>query len=288
MTIIKPEKCNNRSEMTVWGWITPALAASYLVANTMNPRPISPLTVERYVKEMKDGSWTTHHQGIAFDREGKLIDGQHRLTAIVETGMSFYMPVTFNLPVDAKNNVDQPKVRSKNDILRGVGFTVTGKSLSGIIKCVIAGNDNQRALTNKELIRYARRLFDGLKFVDQHFNKKVGYVSTAPVKAAIVRAFFACETKRNRLARFCEILETGIPNSADDGEIMVIRFRERLKEDPTVRAGSAVNEVYAKTERVIQAFLNGEDLKAFVAPKCELFPMDWIDSSAALQAVAVA
>lgn len=273
-------------EQTVWGIVTPELAEEYLKLNSKNPRPISPVTVERYSKELKSGSWTVHHQGIAFDKDNNMIDGQHRCVAIVETGIPIYMPVTFNLDNSAKNNVDQPKVRTGNVVLNLNGIAKCGTSLSGIIKCAVLGlRGNRKALTNDELIKNGTRMFNGLTFVETCFTKNVKHVSTAPVKAAVLRALLAgtCEKK---LSRFCDILmlkEMADRNSPS--ECLVFRFREWLMNSPTVRAGSAVTETYAKTERVLLAFLNDEDLKLIKGTEKELFPLPW-ESSEELQAVA--
>ncbi|HEY5050458.1 MAG TPA: hypothetical protein VII50_06125, partial [Acidothermaceae bacterium] len=63
--------------------ITPAKAAEWLEANTTN-RPVSRTVVRSFAEAMKRGEWIVTHQGIAFDVSGVLIDGQHRLAAVVE------------------------------------------------------------------------------------------------------------------------------------------------------------------------------------------------------------
>ena len=56
--------------------ITPQLAETYLTANVGN-RPVLRRVVARYAREMAAGNWLLTHQGIAFDSQGKLVDGQH-------------------------------------------------------------------------------------------------------------------------------------------------------------------------------------------------------------------
>lgn len=88
--------------------ITPAMAEVMLERNTrfqvdgLNPdgeivanRTINPTAVRRYAVEMKNGLWRTTHQGIAFDSDGFLCDGQHRLNAIIEAGVTVRMVVFF-------------------------------------------------------------------------------------------------------------------------------------------------------------------------------------------------
>jgi hypothetical protein len=46
--------------------------------------PLSKRTVRDFAEAMRRGDWRLTHQGIAFDASGALVDGQHRLAAIVE------------------------------------------------------------------------------------------------------------------------------------------------------------------------------------------------------------
>jgi len=49
---------------------------------------------------MKAGRWKLTHVGIAFDINNVLQDGQHRLWAVVFSGRTVEMSVTFNTPAD--------------------------------------------------------------------------------------------------------------------------------------------------------------------------------------------
>ena len=76
--------------------ITPCLAKEWLQKNLYN-RKIRPRKVRQYAADMRAGKWRTTHQGIAFDKEGNLMDGQHRLLAICETNIPQTMMVTRGL-----------------------------------------------------------------------------------------------------------------------------------------------------------------------------------------------
>jgi len=76
--------------------ITPAKARSFLQKNTSN-RVLRSATVRQYAQEIRDKQWIPTHQGIAFDPRGNLIDGQHRLNAIIEAGIPVNMMVSRNV-----------------------------------------------------------------------------------------------------------------------------------------------------------------------------------------------
>jgi len=73
------------------------MAKDWLENNFRN-RPISEDTVAAYARDMIAGQWVATHQGVAFNDKDELIDGQHRLHAIVRCDKTIRMMVTFGLP----------------------------------------------------------------------------------------------------------------------------------------------------------------------------------------------
>jgi hypothetical protein len=65
--------------------ITPEDATRYLATRSPNQRPISKDFVHKYADVMARNGWELTHQGIAFDAAGRLIDGQHRMAAVVKS-----------------------------------------------------------------------------------------------------------------------------------------------------------------------------------------------------------
>ena len=60
--------------------VTPEMAREWLTHNTHN-RPVSRQYVEKYARDMRAGRWHYTNQGIGFDVNGVMTDGQHRLLA---------------------------------------------------------------------------------------------------------------------------------------------------------------------------------------------------------------
>lgn len=88
-------------------FMTPQLATEMLNRNHGNRR-LRPAVVKQYATEMKAGMWRKTHQPIAVDNTGRLVDGQHRLTAVVQANWSGLVLIatydspeeTLQLPVD--------------------------------------------------------------------------------------------------------------------------------------------------------------------------------------------
>jgi hypothetical protein len=91
--------------------ITPAMAEKMLnEANTRTEkgeflnRMISERRVRQLATAMNKGRWLVTHQGIALDTNGNLLDGQHRLWAVMRSGCTVPMAVTTGLPVGNRGN----------------------------------------------------------------------------------------------------------------------------------------------------------------------------------------
>lgn len=65
--------------------VTPQMAQEWLATNAKNNRDLSKVTVKRYANDMVKGQWMVTGEAIKFDRTGRLIDGQHRLQALIES-----------------------------------------------------------------------------------------------------------------------------------------------------------------------------------------------------------
>ena len=103
--------------------ITPELARQYLEANIGTNRRINEKTVAQYASDMRNRKWRLTHQGIAFNKDGKLVDGQHRLKAIILANIPVQMMVTRNLEDESMQNIDQNRPRSQRDSLVIAGYT---------------------------------------------------------------------------------------------------------------------------------------------------------------------
>lgn len=97
--------------------ITPELAKKWLAANKDN-RHARPSHINNLAREIKNGKWTLTHQGIAFSSAGRLIDGQHRLEAIIASGEPVFMAVFIGLDDNMFGALDRGIRRTLTDELR--------------------------------------------------------------------------------------------------------------------------------------------------------------------------
>ncbi|HEY8984942.1 MAG TPA: hypothetical protein VIU15_35880 [Streptomyces sp.] len=100
--------------------ITPELARDWLLLNTQN-RPLSKAFVQQIAQQIERGEWQLTHQGIAFDEDGTLIDGQHRLAAVVKANVPVQCVVARGVAKSAFTVMDTGRKRSGRDALALAG-----------------------------------------------------------------------------------------------------------------------------------------------------------------------
>lgn len=94
--------------------ITPADATQMLEHNKGN-RALRTKHVKFLAQQMRDDLWQLTHEGIAFDKTGRLLDGQHRLQALIEVGKPLQMLVTRGWNESVFNVLDDGAPRKPND-----------------------------------------------------------------------------------------------------------------------------------------------------------------------------
>ena len=260
--------------------VTPELAAKWLEGNTHN-RDLEPSKVELYASDMKAGRWQLTHQGIAFDDNGVLLDGQHRLWAIVETNMPMKFRVFFNESPSARWVTDIGNPRKNVDVIKLAGKSggVTPVHLA-TLRSLLAGPiaRSVRRSPGDEAEQYARH-FEAINYAIKHVGtagRRPG-LATAQIRAVIARAFYYVD--RPRLSHFCDVLRGGIP--ASEADHIVIALREFLTRSNSAGGAESIERVrYAKTQWALRQFLDGRVPKKLLGSDVDLFPLPTTTSQA--------
>lgn len=104
--------------------VTPSLAQQ-LLGTMVNNRPRDPRTVANYARLMSEGRWAENGETIKLNAAGELIDGQHRLQGVIESGSALKMLVVKGVNGQAFETIDTGKSRSAADLLALEGFNHT-------------------------------------------------------------------------------------------------------------------------------------------------------------------
>ena len=176
-----------------WMDVDPDTARRWLENNFRN-RPLKEDVVTAYARDMLNGVWVPTHQGIAFNDRDELIDGQHRLTAIIQSGVTVRMMVTFGLPsridgseMTTMDAVDRGRTRSVADQLKIQHGMENGALIASV--CTSLGNiccgERTRRLSVGQTLEIYRTFEAAVNWIIAHRSRQNG------LRAAGVAAGFA-------------------------------------------------------------------------------------------------
>jgi len=123
--------------------ISPKIAEKYLATMVLN-RQHKDATIAGYANDMINGKWLLTPQAIAFDEDGHIFDGQHRLRAIIRCGLTIDMLVLRGFP-DKQNSMktmdvmDAGLARSLPHRLKLMGCYTGNTNLACAVARQIAG-----------------------------------------------------------------------------------------------------------------------------------------------------
>jgi hypothetical protein len=119
-------------------WVTPEQAAEWLSKNATNNRRMSKKTIKQYKNDMLTGNWRLTGEAIKFDSNGRLIDGQHRLAAIVAAKIPVEILIITGLEPDTIQVLDTGRTRSSGDALVISGAMANANAIAALARKIIA------------------------------------------------------------------------------------------------------------------------------------------------------
>lgn len=236
-------------------FITPEMALKFLEGTTVANRSISERRVDSYVAEIKRGDWTFNHQGIALDKDGNLIDGQHRMWAIVRADQGVWMMVSKG-DIN-RDNIDSGGVRSVADqmfLLDGTHHSKMLVSRACICHEIEMGSIDTSSKLTLALARESYAHYqEGLEWSVRDLGSKRTF-GTAPFAGTLA---YGHATNPEKVAEFTRQVR--------DGEGLVksdpaYPLREKLLSMSGGTLHYTRYEVVAMTMRALLAYLKGERL----------------------------
>lgn len=109
--------------------VSPALARKMITLLSPKQRKIRQGTVAKYAQIMRDGRWTLSSDMIAFDWDHYLINGHHRLLAVIESNTTQLFFVVSDMDPAAFLIIDRQRTRTLSQFLKGAKHS---KHIGGI------------------------------------------------------------------------------------------------------------------------------------------------------------
>ena len=251
--------------------ITPATATRWLDANEGNRR-LDWNYIAQLARDMKAGQFACTHQGIAFDTQGRLIDGQHRLWAILEAEIPVRMRVFYNEAPESTIHIDGNHPRRAADRMtlgRSLG-TVRAEELA-TLRAMLGGiTMSAKRRTVYEEMPLLEQHRAAIHFAHEHLpNTRPAGLANCMSRAVVARAWY-CVSDTAVLARFCEVLRRGA--STGSLEHIVVTLRNHLIDLRKHGTNQTVRQrQYALVTRALYAYLQCELLTILRPASTDVF-----------------
>lgn len=190
--------------------ITPEQARIYL-ENQESNRHVNLTYVKRLLEDMQQGRWVAKGDTIKFTASGKLVDGQHRLNAVIMYGNPQTFVVLRGYTQESMQVLDIGKSRSASHVGQIVGLDINAKHTATINCLSLPYKDVVR--TTPQILEVFQEYEDGIRFACRNYPGTT-VTPVAPMKALIAKAYYY--ENHQRLQEFMEVFCTGFAIEGND------------------------------------------------------------------------
>ena len=216
--------------------LTPQLAELLLARNLSN-RPVKRNTVLQYAKDIKEDEFSVTGDTIKISKTGRLLDGQHRCLAVIESNKTINTLLAYGIDEDVFDKIDTGRVRMASDVLSIKGFDNPIR-MAALVKFVInfkagayheAGRNYSRGnkrVTNTDVLDFANANAESLNDSYYYGYNKDNKIINGTQLAGLHYIFKALS--REAANTFCKSLADGV-NLEKTSPIYILR--KKLIED---------------------------------------------------------
>jgi len=257
--------------------ITPDMAAKLLEeAKEVQNRNVSDGHVEWLAAQMKSGKWALNGEALIFDEEGQLIDGQHRLWAIVNSGITIESLVTRGVDRKGFATIDTGSARTSGNVL-----SIYGEKNGNVLSAALGWlhrYENGKMLWALKASGFAAAT--ALALVKKHPGMRDAVEWSAGMRGnaifrkvsgsilAFLRYVFTAY-KPQKAAEFFDLVGDVVPDK-EGTPTRVLRDWYLTKDKG--RAAATTLELMAVTVKAWNVFLTGERLQKLIWRRAGKFP----------------
>jgi hypothetical protein len=247
--------------------VTPALAAEWLKSNTRNRRA-SPDAVADLVAIIRGGRWRVTHQGIAFGADRVLYDGQHRLLAVVESGIAVEMLVTHGLSPADRDAIDNGGlgVRRPRHVLAitdGIDVSKHDAANATAARSLIDHGNLTHGVRQTAWTLRADVAAHGPALAALHDALVCSHVARLTAAAVVASLAVAWRTEPERAVEFAAHLRTGENLGAGHPALALRNYL--LSRSSMQGGGAARDDLSLRTFGAFDAYVRGASMKQLKA-----------------------
>lgn len=266
------------------------VAAFLLGKNFDANRSLYRYRVANYQQMMLDGEWVIGDP-IKFSSDGKLIDGQHRLSAVPD-GVVVPFVILTGQPKKAAETYDQGMRRNALHIASIRGVEGLSNSHISILRMMFYfrysdSHDLSAAASPKKLVDIFEAhpsLKSAIDFSLRYKNRNFGF-SFAPINAAIARAKLSDYPLSDQdLDFFLHILQGGGRSDYEEGSersdmapILLRNIYLKERQEPGRSGSSWRRSFFLRTQSALVAFSEGKKQKMLKKVTKNVFPVPFLD-----------
>lgn len=264
--------------------VTPDMAANWLAKGGKN-RKLNERRVDALVAAMHRGEWQLTGDSIKLDDDGRIRDGQHRLKAIVKSGVSIQTLVIRGVSEEAFDVMDSGRSRTVGDVVGMHGY-VSRNGVAGAVRLLIFMERYQRFAPN---VREANQIITApvtLAYLAKHDDvvsgirmgdtiRQAGLMGGISVWGALMTLFLRIDAES--AYQFQHFLTTGADMSKGHPALLL---RNRLlwrREGKTQASLIGREQTAALVIKAWNAFRKGQQIQQLLwradGPKPEAFPV---------------
>lgn len=221
--------------------ITRDVAADWLKGQRKNRR-LKESLVKDIARQIRAGEWEENGESIVFDEHDRLIDGQHRLHAIVMAGMSVVSVVVTKVNGKVFDTIDTGKTRTAADVIGMSGGWANETTAATAVKYLFRYYDQPEFetvpnLTNREVLKIAKQYSDVKQSIE--FVNRVGIrASVLSQPECVFLHYILSAISPGKTTQYLKKIMTG--NNITQGSIED-RVRARLVDARTTRVEYKLN-----------------------------------------------
>ncbi|MGH8220331.1 MAG: hypothetical protein ACREUT_17480 [Steroidobacteraceae bacterium] len=265
--------------------ITPQLAHELLEASqSLRNREIKGDHVHALAAAMRESRFHTNGESIVIDEEGRVLDGQHRLLAIIEAQVTVELIVVRGVPPSVIDSIDTGRGRSAADVIHMAGFrraprlASAARDLYFFLRGTFTGgpsgsrSDGTRDVSpsNEQIHELIQRTPDLVSAVDQASDAYPNVCKWVEGGRTAFWFFALSNISRDNAAEFFGSLESGanLPESHP-----VLLLRQALIENASSRRKRPKSDLAAFTIKAWNAFHSGATFKMLKHSRRDRFPI---------------
>lgn len=235
----------------------PDKAQAFLDRNTRNRRVRRDI-VEQYARDMAAGKWQLTGESISFDRDGNLIDGQHRLQAIIRSGVTVELTTVWGLDPQVQEVLDTGMKRRAADQLAIRGYKHAALTAAAARLAILyergrtVTNGPQGAVSHSEIFDYLRRHPELMDVVAQ--SAVFDHLIDMPRSATAMTFWELWRVDAQPAAEFFGRLADGV--NLESGS-PILALRSRLRQLKSARTRSDPQVFVSLTFRAWNAWRSG-------------------------------